>query len=91
MPYKYAVEMLCDFLAAGKAYGRENFTFQSEYAWWQRKKQNGVAMTERMKAFVEAVLGALARTEDIHLLEPASTKKLYEKYVSGVDKNHEFM
>ena len=86
MPYKYAVEMLCDFLAAGKAYGREAFTFRSEYEWWQRKKQNGVAMTAHMKAFVEAVLGQLAETEDISLLKPASTKKLYETYVSGVDK-----
>ena len=86
MPYRYAVEMLCDFLAAGKAYGREAFTFRSEYEWWQRKKQNGVAMTEHMKACVEAVLGALAETEDTNLLKPASTKKRYETYVSGVDK-----
>ena len=43
-------------------------------------------MTDRMKAFVEAVLGQLARTEDVNLLKPASTKKLYETYVSGVDK-----
>ena len=90
MPYRYAVEMLCDFLAAGRAYGRDQFTFASEYAWWQRKKQNGVAMTEHMQQFVEAVLSRLAQQEDVSILRPASTRALYEKYVknpnSSVDK-----
>ena len=30
MPYKYAVELICDCLGAGKAYGRDKFTFQAE-------------------------------------------------------------
>ena len=75
--------MLCDFLAAGKAYGRDKFTFQSEYEWWQHKKARGVAMTDHMKAFVEAALGGLARTEDVSLLRPASTRRLYELYVAN--------
>ena len=84
MPYRYAVEMICDFLAAGRAYGRSAFTFASEYAWWQRKKKNGVAMTPQMKDFVEALLGALARTEDISLLRPAATRRIYETCVGPV-------
>lgn len=87
MPYRYAVEMICDFLAAGRAYGRSAFTFASEYAWWQRKKKNGVAMTPQMKDFVEALLGALARTEDISLLRPAATRRIYETCVGPV-KGH---
>ena len=88
MPYPYAVEMLCDFLAAGKAYGRDQFTFQSEYEWWQHKKARGVAMTDHMKAFVEAALSTLARTEDVGLLKPASTKRLYEKYVENAGTSY---
>lgn len=81
MPYRYAVEMICDDLGAARAYMREAFSFQAEYAWWQRKRAHGVAMTEHMKAFTEAMLGGLARTGDIGLLRPASTKVVYEKYV----------
>ena len=87
LTFHYAVEMNCDFLTAGRAYGRSAFTFASEYAWWQRKKKNGVAMTPQMKDFVEALLGALARTEDISLLRPASTRRIYEACVGPV-KGH---
>lgn len=33
MPYKYAVEMLCDFIGAGKAYFQEDFTYKKELEW----------------------------------------------------------
>ena len=41
MPYKYALEMVCDFLGAGTAYsgGIKNFSMDDEYAWWESKKQ----------------------------------------------------
>ena len=34
IPYKYSVEMLCDFLGAGRAYNKDKFTYQKEYDWW---------------------------------------------------------
>ena len=38
MPFKYALEMICDYLGAGKAYAGDNFTMDGEYAWWLSKK-----------------------------------------------------
>ena len=38
MPYKFAVEMLCDYIGAGQAYQGKNWTPQSEYIWWNKKK-----------------------------------------------------
>lgn len=38
MPFKYAVEMLCDSLAAGKAYQGKGFSYESEYKWWEKQR-----------------------------------------------------
>lgn len=39
MPEKYAVEMFCDFLAAGKAYMGAEYTKQKEFEWWKEKRK----------------------------------------------------
>ena len=44
MPDKYVKEMICDYLAAGKAYMRDSFTFQAEWEWWLNKNKNRIAM-----------------------------------------------
>ena len=33
MPRKYALELVCDYLAAGRTYNKD-FTYGSEYNWW---------------------------------------------------------
>jgi len=42
MPYKYATEMFCDYLAAGRAYGGKEFTIEKELGWWKRKRETAV-------------------------------------------------
>ena len=88
MPYKYAVEMICDCLGAAKAYGRDEFTFQAEYEWWQRKCATGVGMSPNMQAFVETILSQLAATEDLSLLRPKSLRKIYASVVK--EGNYEY-
>ena len=44
MPFKYVLEMFCDYLGAGKAYMGKNFTYSAEYKWWLNKKANNLAM-----------------------------------------------
>lgn len=43
MPYRYAVEMLCDFLGAGRAYMGKEFSYEKEYEWWMKKRDTIVA------------------------------------------------
>ena len=38
MPFRYVVEMLCDYLAANKTYLGRRATFSSEYRWWQNQR-----------------------------------------------------
>ena len=33
MPFKYALELVCDYLAAGQAYSKKNFSYLGEYEW----------------------------------------------------------
>lgn len=81
MPYKYAVEMICDYLGAGKAYGRDAFTLQGEYEWWQNKKKSGVGTTQHMIDFIEAMLKKLAETNDLNVLCKESTRRIYDATV----------
>ena len=65
MPYKYALEMVCDYLGAGQAYygvKRLNKTFyKDEYAWWKIKKSNPLAMNLHTKLFIELMLSTMAK------------------------------
>ncbi len=82
MPYKYAVEMICDCLAAGRTYGGKDFTYASEYyGWWKRRLKGGCGMSDHMKAFMEAVLSRLARENSLDALRPGSTRKIYAETV----------
>ena len=40
MPEKDFTEMVCDFLAAGRAYNK-NFTYRGEYEWWLKDRDRG--------------------------------------------------
>ena len=62
MPYKYAVELLCDYLAAGRAYMGDKFTYKAELEWWYKKRQN-CAMHLQTKWFVSLVLEDLWKQE----------------------------
>lgn len=55
MPYKYAIEMLCDYLAAGRAYMGDKFTYKGELEWWYKKRKN-CAMHLHTKWFISLAL-----------------------------------
>ena len=38
MPYKYVLELVADYLAAGRTYKGKGFTFVDEYEWWMKCK-----------------------------------------------------
>lgn len=63
MPYKYFAEMICDYLAAGRAYMGNTFTFSSEYKWWQKKREKGLAMPENQMKMIDFIFKQLAKHE----------------------------
>ena len=66
MPYKYTVEMLCDYLAANRAYNGKNASFKSEYKWWVSQKHIK-AMHPDNKEFLDDIFEILYFMEDYRL------------------------
>ena len=65
MPEKYFIEMVCDFLAAGRAYSKNNFTYLKEYKWWQKDRDNGCkAMNQKNKIMLDIIFSDLAAAEN---------------------------
>ena len=64
MPWKYVIELVCDYLAAGRTYNDynmfEKFTFQKELDWWN-KVCDEKCMHEETKRAVTIILEMLAQ------------------------------
>ena len=56
MPNKYVKELICDYLAAGRAYMGRRFHFRSEWEWWLNKNKNNIAMHDHDWQVVNTVL-----------------------------------
>lgn len=95
MPYKYWVEMICDYLGAARAYRKKHFSYQDEYNWWLEKEKK-CALNPKLKLATTDVFKTLADQENnywndgyIHpdeLITKKSRyfilKKAYEVYVN---------
>lgn len=55
MPYKYALEMICDFLGAARAYNKKKFSYKDEVLWWFNKAKTA-KIHPQTKLFVGWVL-----------------------------------
>ena len=65
MPENDFIEMVCDFLGAGRAYSGKNFTYKGEYEWWQKdKEKNNKGMNEVNKKMIDIIFSDLAIAEN---------------------------
>ncbi len=64
MPFVYAVEMLCNYLGAARAYWGKDFTYFAEYDWWL-KKSTVAKMHINTKRFITTVLKSMADYEKL--------------------------
>lgn len=86
MPFKDTVEMLCDYLGAGRAYSGKNFTYQGEYEWWLKKKSSPLLMHSVIQNFINTVLYDLSMSSG---LESSFFDKEYLLEVYNYFKNKE--
>lgn len=65
VPYEYAVEMLCDYLGAAKAYMGKNFSYAAEWDWWENKVRScpNMMMHKDTKRFITVCLRKLKKYE----------------------------
>lgn len=84
MPFKYWVELICDYLGASRAYNGNDFSYYKEYKWWKEKSKHCAMNPALIKATTD-VFDALARQED-ELLSKAWLKQYYDKYTTFLIK-----
>ena len=87
MPFKDAVELICDYLGAGQAYMKKDFSYEAEYEWWQNKKSKPLLMHNQTKIFIEKCLFELKNNpnNDKNILNKRNLLEYY-KWAETLDK-----
>lgn len=82
MPYKYAVECVCDKLAATKTYNGKNYTPDKALAHW-KKYGDRVDANPKTKAFIERVFTDLINHGENYILNKKYMKGTYAEICIG--------
>lgn len=77
MPYEDALELICDYLGAGKAYMKDNFTYDSEYDWWLNKASKPLAMHPHTKNFIDTMLSVIKQEKSNDVLKYSRSYNIY--------------
>lgn len=73
MPCDDFVEMVCDFLAAGRAYSGDCFSYSSERAWWLKDREYGSkAMNPKNKRMLDIIFSDLEYADN-HMIAGCPT------------------
>ena len=89
MPYKYAVEMVCDELAAGMVYNGKNWTNSTQLDYYMTKERKNL-IHPQVDKFLIAVFTEVSKKGLNATLTKQNIKKLYEKYcirMENLDEN----
>jgi len=78
MPYKYAVECVCDKLAATKTYAGKDYSPDKALAHWTRYGNRAEA-NEKTKAFIERCFVDLEKYGEKHILNKKYMKETYKE------------
>lgn len=80
IPYPYAVEMICDKIAAGIIYEGKNWTEKFELSYWEEKERDTLEMNPKIRDFTTAVLTEVAEQGLKQTLTKKNMKRLYNQY-----------
>lgn len=80
IPYKYTAEMICDTLAAGMTYQKENWTkdYQLNYYLKDRETKN---INPKIDAVLLEVYELVSKEGIDRVINPKTLKKIYNKHV----------
>ena len=75
------IEMVCDFLAAGRAYSGATFSYAGERTWWLKERENGCkAMNEKNKKMLDIIFVELEIAENPALARLTNTPEYLIKH-----------
>lgn len=82
MPYKYAVESICDKIAATKCYNGKKYTPQKVLDYWLQK-DSYTPMNNKMKTFYTKVFADLVEFGEKYVLNKKYMKKVYKDIIEN--------
>ncbi len=82
IPYKYAVEMLCDTLAAGKTYLGKNWKNSSQLEYWNRTKDLEY-INIKIANFLETAYIEVSKNGIEKTINKKNLKKLYNEALNS--------
>lgn len=85
MPYKYAVECVCDKIAATKTYAGVNYTEDKALLHWE-KYGNKVNGNPKTMAFIEHTFRDLSEKGEKYVLNKKYMKRTYAKICLGLSE-----
>ena len=85
MPYKYVIEMFCDFIAAGKAYNKDTWSVETPWDYWVNKCQSRVLDFETEYLFEKLLwnLHEMETERNFYIWYKRTKKYLKENYDNG--------
>lgn len=81
IPYKYAVEMICDNLAAGKVYKGKNWTNNTQLEYWNEIGSKKQPMNAKIISFVTIVLEQVSKQGIDKTISKKNLSQIYNKCV----------
>lgn len=87
MPLDDCIEMLCDFIGAGKVYNGKSFSWQSEWKWWIDKRQT-VIMHPVVWHFIDWMLYKFKVDNSDMVLSYQYCKTLYDELVAAYHRGN---
>lgn len=87
IPFVYCLEMICDFLAAGKTYSLnagKDFSIQSELDWWNAQLEHGIKMHPESLHLIHIIFLSMRETGIENTLKNHKfLKYLKSQYIAG--------
>lgn len=91
MPFKDTLELICDYLGAGRAYMGKKFSYTAEYQWWLKKDPLSLRMHPVTRWFITTTLADFMEMEQAGMNPLANfeyywLKRRYDELVSRYKK-----
>ena len=88
IPFKYVVEMVCDWFAAYRAYGHgKDYIFQKEYEWWEEKSKTA-KIHESTKKLITSLFWNLCAYDMCYGSEKKALRE-FRKFLPGLKRSYE--
>ena len=81
IPYKYAVEMICDKIAAGKVYKGKKYTNLEPYYYWTKHRDEEM-VNKKIQGFITEVFEVLGSSGEKKVLNKKYLKQVYNKHIN---------